>query len=373
MSRSIVRAIGMPAVAVLGTVGLAAAPAGANQNNGGNQPPNGYVQHNLVSDVDGMADLTDASLVNPWGLAQGPVTPAWVADNGTNVATLYRGDGVVGPLQKVPLTVNVPGDGVTGQVFNSTPGFVVNDGHGHSGPALFIFDSESGDITGWNPAVPPATPPAVASTQAQNGVHVAGAIYKGLALATVGSDSFLYAANFHAGTVDVFDSTFTQVKLDGTFKDPHLPKHYAPFGIALINGNLYVSYAVQDAAAEDEVDGFGRGIVDVFDTSGHFVHRLISFGHLDAPWGMTIAPDDFGKFSGDLLVGNFGNGRIHAYDAQTGRFKGTVKDDNQKPIVIDGLWGLMVGNGVSAAQNAILFSAGIDHEQHGLYGTVAAG
>ena len=368
MSRSIVRAFGIPAVVVLGSVAVAASPAGANQPNGGNQKPNSYVQHNLVSDLAGKADKMDPDLVNPWGLAQGAATPAWVADNGKNVATLYQGDGVVGPLQKASLTVNVPGDAPTGQVFNSTPGFVVHDDKGNSGAAAFIFDSESGDITGWSPAVPP--PPF--STEAQNGVHVDGAIYKGLALATVGSDSFLYAANFHAGTVDVFDSTFKQVTLDGTFKDPHLPKHYAPFGIASIEGKLYVSYALQDAAAEDEVDGFGRGIVDVFDNSGHFVRRLISFGHLDAPWGMTIAPDDFGKFSGDLLVGNFGNGRIHAYDAQTGRFKGTVKDAHQHPIVIDGLWGLMVGNGTSADKNAVIFSAGIDHEKHGLYGTIAA-
>jgi len=364
MSSKFVRAFGVATVAVVGTAMVVASPASAN-----NPQPNAYVQHNLVSDVSGMADLTDPSLVNPWGLAQGPNTPAWVADNGTNVATLYRGDGVIGPLQKVPLTVTIPGGGPTGQVFNPTSGFVVEDGNGHSGPAAFIFDSESGDITGWNPAVPPATPPAV-STQAWNGVHVDGAIYKGLALATSGNAPFLYAANFHAATIDVFDATFKQVHLDGKFKDPHLPKHYAPFNIALLNEKLYVSYAQQDADAEDEIAGFGRGIVDVFDTAGHFDRRLISFGHLNAPWGMTMAPDDFGKFSGDLLVGNFGNGRIHAYDAKTGRFKGTLKDASQKPIVIDGLWGLMVGNGTSASTSAVLFSAGINDESHGLYGTI---
>jgi uncharacterized protein (TIGR03118 family) len=362
MSSKFVRAFGVATVAVVGSAMVVASPASAN-----NPKPNAYVQHNLVSDVPGMADLTDASLVNPWGLAQGPATPAWVADNGTNLATLYRGDGVVGPLQKVPLTVTIPGNGPTGQVFNGTSGFEVNDGNGHSGPAAFIFDSESGDITGWSPAVPP--PPT--STQAQNGVHVDGAVYKGLAMASVGDANFLYAANFHAATIDVFDTTFKQVQLDGKFKDPHLPKGYAPFNVALLNGKLYVSYALQDADAEDEIAGFGRGIVDVFDTSGHFVHRLISFGHLNAPWGMTVAPDDFGKFSGDLLVGNFGNGRIHAYDAKTGAFKGTLKDTNQKPIVIDGLWGLMFGNGVSAGTTALLFSAGINDESHGLYGTIS--
>jgi uncharacterized protein (TIGR03118 family) len=160
------------------------------------------------------------------------------------------------------------------------------------------------------------------------------------------------------------------VQLDGKFVDPHLPNHYAPFNVTLLKDQLYVAYAQQDADAEDEVAGFGRGIVDVFDTSGHFVKRLISHGHLNAPWGMTIAPDDFGKFSGDLLVGNFGNGRIHAYDAKTGRFHGTVKDSDQKPIVIDGLWALMVGNGTSASTSSVLFTAGIDDESHGLYGTI---
>src|SRR4051794_40556209 len=153
MRNRFVRAVGIPAVAVLGSVVVAAGPAGANQPNGGSQKPNAYVQHNLVSDIAGNADLTDADLVNPWGLAQGPTTPAWVADNGTDVATLYRGDGVVGPVTKLPLTVAIPGKGPTGQVFNATSGFVVSDGQGHSGPAAFIFDSESGDVTGWNPTV----------------------------------------------------------------------------------------------------------------------------------------------------------------------------------------------------------------------------
>jgi uncharacterized protein (TIGR03118 family) len=361
MSGRFVRTFGVAAVAVTAGV-TTATPVHANHK----PNLNSFVQRNLVSDVPGTADITDDSLVNPWGLAQGPTSPAWVADNGTNVATLYRGDGVVGPLQKVPLTVTIPGDGPTGQVFNPTSGFVVSDGNGHSGPAAFIFDSESGDITGWSPVVPPPPP----STQAFTGVHVANAIYKGLALATVGTTPFLYAANFHAASIDVFDSTFTPVQLSGTFTDPHLPAHYAPFNVASLNGQLYVSYAVQDAEAEDEIAGPGRGIVNVFDTSGHFLRRLISHGHLDAPWGMTIAPDGFGKFGGALLVGNFGDGRIHAYDATSGRFEGTLRDVGRRPIAIDGLWGLMFGNGTSAGTTALLFSAGIDDEQHGLYGTI---
>jgi uncharacterized protein (TIGR03118 family) len=208
--------------------------------------------------------------------------------------------------------------------------------------------------------------------QAFTGTHVPNAIYKGLALATAGTASFLYAANFHAATVDVFDATFTQVHLGGEFTDPHLPRGYAPFNIALLEGQLYVAYARQDADAEDEVAGPGRGFVDVFDTSGHLLRRLIAHGHLNAPWGMAIAPDDFGKFGGDLLVGNFGDGRIHAYNAQTGQFEGTLRDANRDPIVIDGLWALMFGNGTSAGTAALLFTAGIQDEQHGLYGTITS-
>jgi uncharacterized protein (TIGR03118 family) len=358
MSRRFVRTFGIAVMAVTGAV-TTATPAYANEK----PAPNSYVQHNLVSDLTGIADITDKSLVNPWGLAQGPSTPAWVADNGTNVATLYRGDD---PVQKVPLTVTIPGDGPTGQVFNPTSGFVVSDGNGHSGPAAFIFDSESGDITGWSPAVPPPPP----STQAWVGVHVPNAIYKGLALASGATGPLLYAANFHAATIDVFDATFTQVHLGGTFTDPNLPRGYAPFNIALLDGRLYVSYARQDADAEDELAGPGRGFVDVFDTSGHLLRRLITHGLLNAPWGMTIAPDDFGRFGGDLLVGNFGDGRIHAYDARSGHFAGTLRDTNSRPIVIDGLWALMFGNGTSADTNALLFSAGIEDEEHGLYGVI---
>ena len=293
-----------------------------------------------------MADITDASLVNPWGMAQGSATPAWVSDNGTNVSTLYRGDGVVGPPQKVPLTVSIPGDGPTGQVFNpSTSDFVVSDGNGHSGPAAFIFDSESGDITGWSPAVPPPPPSTQASERrARRRRHLQGAGDGNRRGCVVPLRRQLPRRHHRRLRHDLQAGEAGRERS----RDPHLPKHYAPFNIASLNGKLYVSYAQQDADAEDEVDGFGRGLVDVFDTSGHFVRRLISLGHLNAPWGMTLAPDNFGKFSGDLLVGNFGNGRIHAYDPTTGRFKGTLKDANQKPIVIDGLWGLMFGNGVSA-------------------------
>jgi uncharacterized protein (TIGR03118 family) len=298
-------------------------------------------------------------------MSQGPTTPVWVSDNGMNVTTLYRGDGVVGPVAKVPLTVTIPGDGPTGQVFNPTTGFVVSDGNGHSGPALFIFASESGDITGWNPNVPPPMP----STQAQGAVHTPDAVYKGLAMATLNGSSMLYAANFRSGHIDVFDDAFKPFTTPGNFRDPHLPKGYAPFNVAAMNGKLFVTFAQQDSAKHDEVDGQGKGFLDVFDTAGHFLRRLVTRGQLNAPWGMTMAPDGFGQFSGDLLVGNFGDGRIFAYDLD-GHLQGALRNAKNQRIVVDGLWGLMFGNGTTASNTTLLFSAGPDGENHGLFGTI---
>ena len=325
-----------------------------------------FVEHDLVSDVAGRATLTDPNLVNAWGMAQSPTSPVWVAANGNNVAALYTGDGVMAPPVIAPLVVSVPGDGVTGQVFNPTQQFVVNDGAGHQGPAVFIFDSESGDITGWSPAVPPPPP----STVAQPAAHVDNAIFKGLAMTMWNGKPYLYAADFHRGRIRVFDSTFKPVDLDHAFVDPHLPDRYAPFNVAAIDGNLYVAYARQDADKVDELAGPGRGIVDVFDPAGHLVRRLISHGRLNAPWGMAIAPEGFGDLGGALLVGNFGDGHIHAYNAKTGRFLGTLRKGNGTPITIDGLWALMFGNGTTASPTSLLFSAGPDEESHGLFGSI---
>jgi uncharacterized protein (TIGR03118 family) len=342
-----------------------AGPAGADD--GGRR----FVEHDLASDIPGKADITDPGLVNAWGMAQGPSTPVWVAANGTNRAEIYSGDLVVPPVQKLDLVVSIPTDGVTGQVFNPTafnraPEFVVSDHNGHRGAALFIFDSEGGDILGWSPAVPP---PAF-STQAQPAAHVDDAIFKGLAVASSGSSSFLYAADFHHGRIHVFDDDFKTVHLGGSFTDPNLPNGYAPFNVAAIGNELYVAYAVQDANRADEVAGPGLGLVDVFDTAGHFERRLISHGQLNAPWGMTIAPNGFGGLGGALLVGNFGDGRIHAYNPQNGHLIATLRRRNGHAIEIDGLWALMFGNGVSAGKNQLLFSAGPGGESHGLFGSL---
>ena len=330
---------------------LLAGPADAH---GGGKGANVYKKRNLVSDIDGVARITDANLVNPWGLAFGPATPAWVADNGTDVSTLYSGGVRKSIPVTLPLVVGIPGGAPTGVVFNATPGFKVNGAAAH-----FIFDSEAGTITAWN-----------AGTQAVTEATTPGAIYKGLAIASKGSATMLYAANFHAGTIDVFNDSFAPVTVPGGFADPNLPAGFAPFNIQEIAGRLVVAYAQQDADAEDEVAGAGLGFVDVFDTSGHLLRRLVSQGALNAPWGLAVAPRHFGPFSGDLLVGNFGDGAINAYDPRTGAFRGTLQNKDGNQIKINGLWALRFGNGVIGTPQTLLFTAGIGDEDHGLFGEI---
>ncbi len=336
-----------------------------------------FVQTNLVSDEPGVAQITDANLVNAWGISLSPTAGAfWVSDNHANVTTLYTGDVNGSQFKKAALTVNIPADGPTGQVFNSTTDFVVSftDPTTHmttSAPALFLFASESGDITGWNPGVPPPPP----STQAQPAAHVDTAIFKGLAIAnnTIGAHTgnFLYATDFHNGKIDVFDKDFHLTTLDGAFRDPTLPRGYAPFGIQNIGGKLYVTYAKQDANAEDDMHGPGNGFIDVFDTDGHMLRKLVSRGPLNSPWGLALAPASFGQFAGKLLVGNFGDGRINVFDPNSGAFLGPLRDQTGDPIEIEGLWGLAFGNGVTAGDTGTLyFSAGPDDEAHGLFGSL---
>jgi uncharacterized protein (TIGR03118 family) len=327
-------------------------------------------QTNLVADQAGVAKVTDPSLVNPWGMSFGrgaTASPVWVSDNGSDSTTLYRGATIPPKAAKVPLTVTIPWGEPTGQVFNAAAtDFMVSSGAA-TGPAKFIFASESGYITGWNPTVP-----AAGSTAAQTAAHIAGAVFKGLAIATTGGKQYLYAADFHNGKVDVFDSAFKLQKWTGAFTDTLLPKGYAPFNVQQLRGAIYVSYAQQDAQKHDDSPRLGRGQVDVYSLTGKLIKRLVKQGVLDSPWGLAIAPAGWGKFTGALLVGNFGNGRIHAYDARTGKFVGTLFDANNKPITIDGLWGLITGNGVAGDVQSILFTAGPDGEAHGLYGELTA-
>ena len=324
-----------------------------------------YQQHNLVSDGAVPADLVDPNLVNAWGLVSGPATPWWISDNGTGRSTLYNVS-----TGAIPLIVTVPGAGgeqsaPTGLVFNGGTGFVVTNSAGTS-PARFIFASEDGTISGFR-----GVPVVIAADNSAS-----GAVYKGLANASTATGDFLYATNFHAGTVDVFDSHFNPVHITGAFTDPGLPAGYAPFGIQNIGGTIYVTYALQDADQHDDVPGEGHGFVNAFDTGGNLIRRVASKGELNSPWGLALAPADFGTFSNDLLVGNFGNGRVHAFDPGSlegnGEFqhRGPLHSAAGPPIAIDGLWALGFGKGAAnnGPTNTLFFTAGPDGEQHGLFG-----
>jgi uncharacterized protein (TIGR03118 family) len=340
----------------------------------------GFRQVNLVSDQPGVAALTDPDLVNAWGLSATPGTdaapgsPLWVSDNGTDKSTLYAGASATA-VTKAPLVVGVTSGAPTGQVFNTdATGFIVHDANGNSGPARFIFASENGGIDGWNPAVgaiPPATSSTVTEVAVRNG---ANAVYKGLAIATASDGhTYLYAANFRSGRVEAYDDTFTPVELPGgLFVDPRLPAGYAPFNVQELGGKIYVTYAKQDATLHDDVAGQGHGFVDVFTTDGALIRRLVTRGVLNSPWGLALAPAGFGRLGGALLVGNFGNGRINAFNANTGAYLGELRQSRGRPIVIDGLWGLRFGNGNAAKTTELLFSAGPDGESHGLLGKIVA-
>jgi uncharacterized protein (TIGR03118 family) len=338
------------AAAALAVAAALAAPAVA-------QAHSAYRQTNLVSDQPGVAQVMDPNLVNAWGLAAGPTTPLWVADNGTSVATIYPGAVGGVPISIAPLVVAIPAQDPTGQVFNPTMGFK-QDVAGTPTPSLFIFSTETGSIAAWAPG----------TTTAVTKWTTPGAIFKGLALARVhGRGPMLFASDFGNNAVDVFNNTFHPVNTHGGFRDPNLPHGFAPFGIQAIGGKLYVSYAKQ-GTPPDEVDAPHLGYVDVYRPNGKLIRRLVSRGALNAPWGLAQAPRHFGAFSGALLVGNFGDGHIHAYDIHSGHMMGTLKRPGGAPVFIDGLWGLRFGNGVTGARNALLFSAGPDGESHGLLG-----
>ena len=332
----------------------------------------GYVATALVTDVAGMQNPyggssahVDPNLVNAWGIAFNPQGFVWVANAGTSTSTLYDGNGVPQSLV-VAIPPGARGEAEpTGIVFNASPAFPVTQ-NGLTGPSAFIFAGEAGTISGWSPTVNLNNAVLVVDRSAD------GAIYKGLAHATQGGADFVYATDFHNGVVDVFDASFTRVTSPGAFTDPNLPAGYAPFGIQTIGDRIYVSYALQDAAAADDVTGAGLGVVNVFDTAGALVRRLISpGGRLNAPWGMTAAPADFGPFSNSLLVANFGDGRINAFDPATGNYIGTLSRSNGSAITIDGLWGIAFGNGINAQPtNTLFFTGGPADESHGVYGRI---
>jgi uncharacterized protein (TIGR03118 family) len=353
-----------------------AVPAGAVGSDPAAAPAPTFQQTNLVSNISTEgAQLVDVNLQNPWGLALSPTSPLWAADNNSGVATLYSIPPGGTSVTKVGLTVNIPGgrastsDGPspTGQVFNPTTGFVVTSPSG-SGPAAFIFDSESGQITAWNPTADPITSGLSTGTLEYSSPT---AVYKGLTLVTGDNGTFVYAANFHDGTVDVFNSQFQLVQMPGGFTDPSIPAGYAPFGIQDLNNLIYVTYAKQDAQKHDDVAGPGHGFIDVYTPDGFLVERLASRGTLNAPWGMAIAPSSFGRLAGMLLVGNFGDGRINVFNPFTpNRFLGQLKDQQGRAITIQDLWALTVGTASTGGTGTVLFSAGIHHENDGLLGSI---
>jgi uncharacterized protein (TIGR03118 family) len=330
-----------------------------------------FTQTNLVSDVPGMAKRTDPNLVNPWGMALGVNSGLWVSDNGSGKATTYDGAGQPipsGSPQMVTISAPKNAAGIsppTGVATNDTTGFVISAG-GKSAPSVELFATEDGTIAGWNSSVDPTKAVIAVDNSAS------GAVYKGLALAFNESGAFLFATNFHAGTIDVFDSTFKPVHTRAEFRDSQIPDGYAPFGISSINAKLYVTYALQDASKKDDVRGAGHGFIDIFDTEGRLLKRFTSQGALNSPWGMAWAPfEGFGKFNNALLVGNFGDGAINAFDFDSGEAIGTVSDAGGKPINIPGIWALQFGLGVAgASSNTLFFTAGIASEKHGLFGTL---
>jgi uncharacterized protein (TIGR03118 family) len=333
--------------------------------NGGGAASDVYTVQRLVSDSSATpAAATDSSLVNGWGLSAGPTTPWWASDNGSNQSTLYSGAGA-----KVPLTVSVPG-GPTGTVFNgSATDFVISQA-GKSGAARFLFATEGGTILGWTPTVN-GTAAVVGADRSS-----ARAVYKGLAIA----NDRLYATDFHNGRVDVYDASFSRINAPAAFKDAKIPKGFAPFGIQALEGNIFVTYAKQDAARHDDVAVPGKAYVDEFTPDGRLVARVVNSGRrnapLNAPWGLALAPANFSVFSNDLLVGNFGNGRISAYTKRGSRwvYKGQLRSANGVPIAIGGLWAIAFGNGSAAGPtNSLYFLAGPSDERHGLFGSITAG
>jgi uncharacterized protein (TIGR03118 family) len=345
----------------------------------------------LVSDGTSTPNQ-DENLVNGWGIAFNPQGFVWVADNGSGMATLYDGNGVPQTLivaipSPDPTTLGAP----TGIVFSGGSDFSFTF-NGNSGPARFMWATEDGTIAAWNPNVD------LSNAHLVGGNTAGGAIYKGLALASTPAGDRLYATDFHNGHVDVFDGTFAPITAAGGFTDPHLPDHFAPFGIQAINGKIFVTFAMQDAERHDEVDGLGLGFVDEFDTDGNLIARVASRGALNAPWGIAMAPHNFGPHGDQLLIGNFGDGRIHAFrrhhsdddnDHQGNNNSqgnngnghghghdqwvpaGVLRARNERPIVIDGLWGMGFGNGLDQQPtNTLFFAAGPGGEHHGLYGRI---
>ena len=318
-----------------------------------------YLQTNLVSNQTGQAAHQDTNLINGWGMARSSGSPWWVSDNGTGKSTLYNGSGVAQAL-----IVSIPG-APTGVVFNGTSSFPLLNGN----PARFLFASEDGTISGWNGGL-----------QAQIVATTAGAVYKGIAIATVDGNAQLYAADFHGGHIDVFDTNFRRLTHGNGGDDGEddsffsgKPRGFAPFNIQNIGDTLFVAFAKQDAAKHDNVDGPGLGLIGAFTSAGKLIRWFDHVDGLNSPWGMALAPSEFGTFSHHLLVGQFGSGEILAFNPASGEFSGKLLTPGGQPISIDGLWGIGFGNGATAGPlTTLFFAAGPNGESNGLFGALTA-
>lgn len=345
-----------------------------------------YVVTVLTSNLASHAAVRDPVLQNAWGIAFSPAgSPFWINDNATGCSTLYDGTGakitalqvsiplpgnVIAPASCQPKDPNNPPNpspaAPTGIVWNPSASFLVP---GTKIPAFFIFSTEDGTLSAWAGGLNPADNAVIAADQSSR-----GAVYKGLAFAVNAKGAFLFATDFHNGKVDVFgpngaDGLFTKVALDGDFTDPEIPPGYAPFNIVSIDGDLFVTYAKQDADKHDDVKGPGHGFVDVFDTDGHLIRRFESRGRLNSPWGIARASFAFGPFSGKILIGNFGDGRINVFN-NDGRLVDQLEDVHGKPLMIEGLWTLTLGGGRASSPDTLYFSAGPNDETNGLFGTI---
>jgi uncharacterized protein (TIGR03118 family) len=312
----------------------------------------------LVSDQFAIGSTpADPDLINPWGVSSSPTGPLWISNNGMGVATIYSLSATNVPT-KSGLRVTIPGDGtLTGQV-NTTGGLLSPFNNDN-----FLFVNEDGTISGWRGAL--GTNAEVLKTADTANV------YKGSAFANTGGHSYLYSANFRAGTIDVLKGDTTAPSLTGSFTDPNLTAGFAPFNIQNLGGKLYVTYALQDPTKHDDVPGMGNGFVNAFDLNGILLGRVATHGTLNSPWGLAIAPSAWGPLAGDLLVGNFGDGRINIFDPSN-NFLGQLNDTTGKPVSIDGLWALNVGNGGSGGNRGqIYFTAGPSDEMHGLFGVIS--
>ncbi len=331
--------------------------------------PQHYTLTNLTADQAGVAPVTDANLVNPWGLSRSSGGPWWDSDNGTGLSTLYDGKGAI-----IPLVVTIPGGAPkttgspTGTIFNGGNGFAIAPGQ----PAIFLFATEDGTISGWNPNVNPKSAVITLNTKGSS-------VFKGMTMASVtdpflGPAEYLYLADFRRGVIQIYDTKFHRIPYNAPdFRDDELPAGYAPFNVQNIGGNLYVTYALQDSARHDNLSGTGFGYVDVFTPSGTLLRRLEHGDWFNAPWGIVEAPSDFGIHSHQILVGNFGSGQIAAFNQATGAFEGFLMDAHDQPIQIPGLWGLSFGNDAKSGNaTSLYFAAGTGGEQHGLLGTITA-